>query len=69
VAPRPAYSDEARRFIPRVADAFEDCFALVPDTQPDSLFPIALDAVVTATDIGVPTDQATLTRILDREQS
>ncbi|WP_089727665.1 hypothetical protein [Candidatus Thiosymbion oneisti] len=67
VAPRPAYSDEARRFVLRVADAFEDCFELAPDTRSDSPFPIALDAIVTATDIAVPTDQDALTRILGRD--
>lgn len=66
-APRPTYSDEARRFIRRIADAFEDCFELAPATRPDSPFPIALDAIVTATDIGVPTDQAALIKILDRD--
>jgi len=63
----PAYSGEARRFILRVADAFEDCFELAPDTRPDSPFPSALDAIVTTTNIGVPTDQDALTRILGRD--
>jgi|GEM_PF-1342323 len=67
VPPRPPYSDGARRFIRRIADAFEDCFELAPDTRPDSPFPIALDAIVTATDIDVPTDQDALTRILGRD--
>jgi len=67
--PRTACSDEARRFILRIADAFEDCFERTPDTQPDSPFATALAAIVTATDINVPTNQAILTGILGRVRS
>jgi len=64
--PGPAFSDEARLFVLRVADAYESCFDLVPAAQSGSPFASALEAIVTATRICVPTDQAALIRIFDR---
>jgi hypothetical protein len=65
-APEPTFSDEARLFVLRVADTYESCFDLVPATQSGSPFASALEAIVTATRICVPTDQAALIRIFDR---
>jgi hypothetical protein len=65
-APEPAFSDEARLFVLRVADAYESCFDLVPVAQSGSPFASTLEAIVTATRVCVPTDQAALIRIFDR---
>jgi hypothetical protein len=65
-APSPTFSDEARLFVLRVADAYETCFDLVPAAQSGSPFASALEAIVTATRVCVPTDQAALIRIFDR---
>lgn len=44
-------SDEARRFILRIADAFEDYFERAPRSQPDFPFATALAAIVTTAGI------------------
>ena len=44
----------------RAADTFRDCFELATDAQPGSPFVTALEAIVTATGIRMPTDQPTL---------
>lgn len=63
----PPIPDDARRFILRAADAFEACFELTPTTEPDSAFRTAIEAIVAATGIRVPTDVSSLTRALERD--
>jgi len=59
-------SEEAHRFVLRAADAFEACFELAPDARGDSPFVAAVEAIVAATGIRVPTDRAILAQILDQ---
>lgn len=63
----PPISEDTRRFVLRAADAFEDCFELKPDAEPDSPFVAALAAIAEATGIGIPTDQSNLSRILAQD--
>ena len=57
-------SEDARRFVLRAADAFESCFELTPDTRQDAPFVAAVEAIVAATGVRVPTDRARLAQLL-----
>jgi hypothetical protein len=64
--PKPApVPEEAKRFVLRAADAFRDCFEQKPTAQPESPFIVALEAIVAATAIPIPTDPRTLAQILE----
>lgn len=60
----PVRAENTRRFVLHAADAFEDCFEIVPDAKPDSPFVTALEAIVAVVGISIPTDPATLARVL-----
>ena len=63
----PALAEDARRFVLRAAGAFEDCFEVAPDAEPDSPFVTALETIVAVVGIKVPTDPATLSRVLGQD--
>jgi hypothetical protein len=60
-------AENARRFVLHAADAFQDCFELAPDSEPGSPFPAALEAIGGIVGMGIPTDSATLNRILGND--
>jgi hypothetical protein len=61
---KPSVSEEARRFVLGVADAFLDCFELSPTAGPDAPFPAVIEAIRGVTGVHIPADPDTLADIL-----
>jgi hypothetical protein len=62
----PAHAEDTRRFVLHAADAFEDCFEIVPGVEPNSPFVAALEAIVAVVGIRVLTGPAALALVLGR---